>query len=90
MVLATYLRPFDAKQKIYVLTGARRDVEEIRIASLEQYADTVIQLLAEYGISELELHGNESLCNKVGEEIHKKEMLKYKNNQLKITYKGAK
>lgn len=89
MILATYLRPFDAKQKIYVLTGSRRDVEEIRLASLEQYADTVMQLLAEYGISELELHGNDTLCSKMGEEIQRKEMLKYNNNQLKITYKGV-
>ncbi len=89
MILATYLRPFDAKQKIYVLTNDKRDVEEIRIASLEQYADTVIQLLSEYGISELELHGNEQLCNKTSKDILEKEMAKYHNNQLKITYKGA-
>jgi hypothetical protein len=48
-----------------------------------------MQLLSEYGISELELHGNEQLCNKTSKDILEKEMAKYHNNQLKITYKGA-
>ena len=36
MVLASYIRPFDAKQKIYVLDG-KKNTEEIVIADLDNY-----------------------------------------------------
>ena len=88
MILASYIRPFDAKQKIYVLNG-KQDVEEIRLADLSTYSNTVLQLLQEYGVEELQLHGNEEICSKVTQDIQSAEMTKYKNNQLKITFKGA-
>lgn len=88
MILASYIRPFDAKQKIYVLNG-KQDVEEIRLADLSTYSNTVLQLLQEYGVEELQLHGNEEICNKVTQDIQSAEMTKYNNNQLKITFKGV-
>jgi len=88
MILASYIRPFDAKQKIYVLNG-KRDVEEVRLADLSTYSNTILQLLQEYGVEELQLHGNEEICNKVTQDIQSAEMTKYNNNQLKITFKGV-
>ena len=89
MLLASYIRPFDAKQKIYVLDN-KKNTEEIRLADLDTYSDTVMQLIAEYSIDEVELHGNEDLCNKIKKDILNAEFTKYNNNQLKITLKGAK
>lgn len=87
MILASYLRPFDAKQKIYVL-DTEHDTEEIRLVSLEHYEDEIMQLITEYSISELQLHGAEPLCQEVKDRILKAEMTKYNNNQLVITLKG--
>lgn len=87
MILASYIRPFDAKQKIYVL-DAEHDTEEIRLISLEHYEDEIIQLITEYNISELQLYGAEPLCQEVKDRILKAEMTKYNNNQLVITLKG--
>lgn len=88
MILASYIRPFDAKQKIYVLDN-KKNTEEIRLADLSNYAQTVMQLIQEYNISELELHGNDQICYRVKQEVQAAEMTKYKNNQLKITCKGV-
>lgn len=88
MILASYIRPFDAKQKIYVLDD-NHNTEEVRLADLGTYDQTIMQLITEYNISELQLHGNEAICIKVKEEVLAAEMSKYKNNQLKITLKGA-
>ena len=89
MILASYIRPFDAKQKIYVLDN-KKNTEEIRLADLDTYSDTVMQLIAEYAIDEVELHGNEDICDKIKKDILNAEFTKYNNNQLKITLKGAK
>ena len=89
MLLASYIRPFDAKQKIYVLDN-KKNTEEIRLADLDTYSDTVMQLIAEYSIDEVELHGNEDICDKIKKDILNAEFTKYNNNQLKITLKGAK
>ena len=90
MILASYIRPFDAKQKIYVLNDNSKDTEEIRLADIDTYANTVMQLIAEYNVTELELHGGEDYCKKIKEDVLAAEMTKYNNNQLKITLKGAK
>ena len=89
MLLASYIRPFDAKQKIYVLDN-KKNTEEIRLADLDTYSDTVMQLITEYSIDEVELHGNEDICDKIKKDILNAEFTKYNNNQLKITLKGAK
>ena len=89
MILASYIRPFDAKQKIYVLND-KMDTEEIRLADLgTNYAETVMQLIAEYNAHTLELHGNNAICERVGEEVKQAEFTKYSNNQLKIVLKGV-
>jgi hypothetical protein len=89
MLLASYIRPFDAKQKVYVLDN-KKNTEEIRLADLDTYSDTVMQLIAEYAVDEVELHGNEDICDKIKKDILNAEFTKYNNNQLKITLKGAK
>ena len=89
MILVSHIIPFDAKQKIYVLTENRRDTEEMRLTSLEKFSDTVMQLITEYGVTSLELYGNKELCEKEAKAITEAELLKYKNNQLKIEIKGA-
>ena len=88
MLLASYIRPFDAKQKIYVLDN-KKNTEEIRLADLDTYSDTVMQLIAEYNVNEIELHGNETVCEKIKKDILQAEFTKYNNNQLKIEIKGA-
>ena len=88
MILASYIRPFDAKQKIYVL-DKQKNTEEIRLADLNGYAEQIMQLITEYNIEELELHGNEDICNKVRDDVVKAEFTKYNNNQLKVSLKGV-
>lgn len=88
MILASYIRPFDAKQKIYVL-DKQKNTEEIRLADLNGYADQIMQLITEYNIEELELHGNEDICSKVRDDVVKAEFTKYNNNQLKVSLKGV-
>lgn len=88
MILASYIRPFDAKQKIYVL-DKQKNTEEIRLADLNGYAEQIMQLIAEYSIEELELHGNEDICSKVRDDVVKAEFTKYNNNQLKVSLKGV-
>ena len=89
MFLVSYIRPFDAKQQIYVLADDK-EVEEIRLTSLEKYSNEILQLIAEYqGITNLDLYGVESLCNKLKEEIMIEEATKYNSNRLIINYKGA-
>ena len=88
MILATYIRPFDAKQKIYVLDN-KKNTAEIRLTDISQYAATIMQLITEYNITELELHGNEQICTKVKQEVQAAEIIKYNKNKLKVTLKGA-
>lgn len=88
MILASYIRPFDAKQKIYVLDD-KKNTEEIRLADLDTYSNTVMQLITEYNIEKIELHGNFNICLRVKQEIESAEFTKYKNNQLEITLEGV-
>lgn len=88
MILASYIRPFDAKQKIYVLDN-KKNTEEIVLTDLGSYSKTVMELLLDYNVTEIELHGNEDICRVVKEEILKEEYTRYNNNQLKVTLKGA-
>ena len=89
MILASYIRPFDAKQKIYVLDENSKNTEEIRLADLSTYADTIMQLITEYNVQDIELHGNIDVCENVKHQIVENELNKYKNNQLNIILKGA-
>ncbi len=86
MKLASYIRPFDAKQKIYVLDN-KNNTEEIRLSSLESFAETVMQLTKEYQIDNLELHGQTNFCLKLKEEVQEQEMVNYNKNELPITIK---
>lgn len=86
MRLASYIRPFDAKQKIYVLDN-KDNTEEIRLSSLEGFAETVMQLTKEYQIDYLELHGQTDFCLKLKDEIQQQEMINYSKNELPITIK---
>lgn len=88
MILASYIRPFDAKQKIYVLDH-KKNTEEIRLADLDTYSDTIMQLITEYNINKIELHGNEGICDKIKKDILTAEFAKYNNNQLNIEIKGV-
>lgn len=88
MILASYIRPFDAKQKIYVLNG-KQETEEIRLCDLDEFSDTIMQLINEYEINELELHGNEDICDQTKKRISIAEKAKYNRNNLKITLKGV-
>ena len=70
MFLVSYIRPFDAKQQIYVLANDK-EIEEIRLTSLEKYSNEILQLISEYqGITNLDLYGTESLCNKLKEKAN--------------------
>ena len=88
MVLASYIRPFDAKQQIYVLNG-KKDTEEIRLCDLDHFADTVMQLAQEYEVSEVELHGNVDLCKNTKKQINLAEKTKYNKNTIKVIIKGV-
>ena len=88
MILASYIRPFDAKQKIYVLDN-QKNTEEIRLADLSSYANTIMQLIAEYNVDKIELHGHEDMCGKIKNDIINAEFTKYNNNQLEIELKGV-
>lgn len=87
MFLTTYIKPFDVTQLIYVMTN-EYDTEEVRVSNLTDLADTVIQLLAEYAVDRIEIHGPEVFCEKAKDDIAKAELTKYNNNQLKIELKG--
>ena len=88
MILASYIRPFDAKQKIYVLDN-KLNTEEVRLTSLEKYTEAVMQLIAEYDVSVLELHGKEEFCSKLQKDIIKAEQTKYNKNKIKIELRGV-
>ena len=89
MFLVSHIRPFDARQQIYVLAD-NKEVEEIRLTSLEKYSNEILQLIAEYqDITNLDLYGAENLCNKLKEKIMIEEATKYNSNKLIINYKGA-
>lgn len=88
MILAGYIRPFDAKQKIYVL-DSDKDTQEVRLADLSNYSTEIMQLITEYNVTELKLFGNFNICLKVKDDIQRTEFSKYNNNQLKITIEGV-
>ena len=61
----------------------------MRLTSLDKFSETIMQLIAEYGITELDLHGNLDICEKEKDKIIAAEFAKYNNNQLKINLKGV-
>lgn len=89
MILISHIRPFDAKQKIYVFDHDGLSTEEIRLASLENFSSVVMQLITEYNVKELNLYGNEQYCQQIKEDVAHTEMTRYNNNQLVINYKGV-
>ncbi len=88
MKLASYIRPFDVNQKIYVLND-RFETEELRLVKLEDFPNAVMELINIYNVNELELHGNENFCAKLQRDIQKEELDKYNKNNLKILLKGV-
>ena len=48
-----------------------------------------MQIITQYQIDGIELHGNENICEKIKKDILATEFTKYNNNQLKIEIKGA-
>lgn len=89
MILVSCIRPFDAKQKIYVLTSNREETEEMRLTSLDKFSETVMDLISEYGVNDIVLYGNPTICANERDKILAAELAKYNNNQLKISLKGA-
>lgn len=90
MILISHIRPFDAKQKIYVFDDNGLNTEEIKLASLENFSSIIMQLMTEYSnIKELNLYGNRSYCEQIQKDIHEAEMTRYNNCKLEINYKGV-
>lgn len=86
MILATCIRPFDAKQLIHVIND-NQETAETCITSFEEYGNTVIQLMTEYNITELQLHGPRQFCEKTAKDVREAEMAKYNDNHLIINIK---
>lgn len=84
MILASYVRPFDGKQVIYVLDEMTRDTVDQTIVSLEKYSDAVMELLDTYNVNVFELHGPISFCKHLRKQISEKEFFKYSKNRLNI------
>ena len=51
MTLASYIRPFDGRQVIFVLDEETKDTVERVTSSMEDFADTVMELLNTYTIT---------------------------------------
>ena len=86
MKLASYIRPFDVKQKIYVLDN-KSNTEEIRLSNLEDFDETVMQLMREYNIDCVELHGQKDFCSYVAEKIQSQQITSYGANTVPIIIK---
>ena len=84
MTLASYIRPFDGRQVIFVLDENTKDTVEKVTSSLEDYADTIMELLGTYSINKLNLHGSARYCQKIKSDIQTKELAKYSKNKLTI------
>lgn len=84
MTLASYIRPFDGRQVIFVLDEETKDTVERVTASMEDFADTVMELLNTYTITKLNLHGSSRYCQKIKTDIETKELTKYSQNKLII------
>ena len=87
MKLASYIRPFDVNQKIYVLDGY--DTEDFRLAPLSTFEQAIMELMNLYPVEELELHGDENFCIKIKERVKDAELTRYNRNNLKVTLKGV-
>lgn len=72
MILATHIRPFDAKQVVYILSD-KYDVEESRVCDLSELKNTIMGILTDfhYNINKIELHGPEQFCLKEKTNIEK-------------------
>ena len=84
MTLASYIRPFDGRQVIFVLDEETKDTVERVTSSMEDFADTVMELLNTYTITKLNLHGSSRYCQKIKTDIETKELTKYSQNKLII------
>lgn len=89
MILASHIIPFDAIQKIYVLTDNERDTIEMVPVKLHCYENAVMELCNTYDIKKIELHGNVDFCEKIKEKVAKAEFTKYNKNKIDIILKGV-
>ncbi len=88
MILVSYIRPFDAKQKIYVLDEKNKDAIDLSLTSLKNFADEILFMAEAYKINDVELHGNTIFAEKAKKDIQAKEYVKYEKNKLNIEIKG--
>ena len=88
MILASYIRPFDAKQKIYVLDEKTMDSVDLALTSLKNFADEIMFMAETYKIKDVDLFGNYQLAEKAKREIQARELVKYNQYRMNIDVKG--
>ena len=88
MKLVSYIRPFDAKQKIYVLDEKTMDSIDLALTSLKNFADEIMLMAETYKIKDVDLFGNYQLAEKAKREIQARELVKYNQYRMNIGVKG--
>lgn len=88
MKLVSYIRPFDAKQKIYVLDEKTMDSIDLALTSLKNFADEIMLMAETYKIKDVDLFGNYQLAEKAKREIQARELVKYNQYRMNIDVKG--
>ena len=89
MKLISTIRPFDAKQVIYIMDNTQKEEIDIRTTSLEDFDKTIIELTELYPeINYIKLRGNVDFCAKIKTNITQAEINKYNQNKLTIDITG--
>ena len=89
MKLISTIRPFDAKQVIYIMDNTQKEEIDIRTTSLEDFDKTIIELTELYPeINYIRLRGNVDFCTKIKTNIIQAENNKYNQNKLTIDITG--
>lgn len=91
MILATHIRPFDAKQVVYVLSDDY-DIEESQLCDLSQLTETIMGFVSSpsYNIKKIEFHGPKQFCIKEKSNIEKTaDFYKYCANSIEILVKST-
>lgn len=89
MKLISTIRPFDAKQVIYIMDNTQKEEIDIRTTSLEDFDKTIIELTELYPeINYIRLRGNVDFCTKIKANIIQAENNKYNQNKLTIDITG--
>ena len=89
MKLISTIRPFDAKQVIYIMDNTQKEEIDIRTTSLEDFDNTIIELTELYPeINYIRLRGNVDFCTKIKTNIIQAEINKYNQNKLTIDITG--